>query len=122
MYKRQVQALDAAGNVATGFTGDVVLEIATGPLAGTITTGATVTAVAGEATFGDVRLDSAGTYELRATSSGLTSVVSTSFVITAPVATLGDVAALGAVAKPRVAGIIVMSRPAGLALSRRPAA
>ena len=80
----RVAALDALGNVATGFTGDVTLAIT----AGTGTTGATlsglktVAAVSGVATFSNLSVDLAGGgYTLTATAPGLTTVRSVGFDI-----------------------------------------
>jgi hypothetical protein len=82
----QVTALDAGGNTATGFVGNVTVVIT----AGTGTAGAslggtrTVAAVAGVATFSTLSIDSAGTgYTLTASASGLTPALSASFNITA---------------------------------------
>ncbi len=81
----QVSALDAFGNLATGFTGSVTVAIAsssapTPTLAGTLT----VAAVGGVASFSDLTLDKLGTYTLGASSSGLTGAASASFLINTP--------------------------------------
>ena len=83
----QVVARDFSGQTATGFTGDVTVDIAgvTGvALQGTTT----VTAVGGVATFSDLHVDRSGTsYELTATAAGLPTATSASFDITAGAAT-----------------------------------
>src|SRR2546430_3013996 len=82
----QVTALDAGNNVATGFTGNVVMAIPSNsnPGAGTLSGTKTVAAVAGVATFSDLSINNPGTnYRLRATSSGLTGISSAQFNITA---------------------------------------
>src|SRR2546427_5980 len=82
----QVTALDAGNNVATGFTGNVVMAIPSNsnPGAGTLSGTKTVAAVAGVATFSDLSINNPGTnYRLRATSTGLTGISSAQFNITA---------------------------------------
>ena len=85
----QVTALDAGGNPATSFVGNVSVAIT----AGTGTAGAslggtrTVAAVAGVAVFSTLSVNLAGTgYALTATSSGLTPALSSAFNITAAAA------------------------------------
>jgi hypothetical protein len=79
-----VTALDAQGNTATDYTGNVTVEL-TG---GTGTSGAkllgtrTVAAVAGVATFDNVSVDKSGTgYTMSARASGRTGATSTAFAI-----------------------------------------
>src|SRR5207244_13573867 len=77
---------DVGNNVATQFTGNVVMAIPAGsnPGAGTLSGAKTVAAVAGVATFSDLSINNPGTgYRLRATSSGLTGISSAQFNITA---------------------------------------
>jgi uncharacterized repeat protein (TIGR01451 family) len=64
----------------------VTLEIASGPIGGTILGTTTVNALAGTATFTDIRFTVPGTYTLRAKSTGVLSAVSNSFVISATTA------------------------------------
>jgi hypothetical protein len=85
----QVAALDAGGNPAASFVGNVSVAIT----AGTGTAGAslggtrTVAAVAGVAVFSTLSINLAGTgYTLTATSSGLTPAISNAFNITAAAA------------------------------------
>ena len=79
----QVTARDPSGRTVTGFTGTVTLALANNPSDGTLSGPTTVTAVNGVARFSNLRVDRAGTgYTLRA-SSGVLSVVSNSFNITA---------------------------------------
>ena len=82
----QVTARDAAGQVATSFTGNVTLAITAGTgstgavLAGT----ATVPAVNGVASFTDLRIDQSGRdYRLTATGGGLAAATSALFDIPA---------------------------------------
>ncbi len=82
----QVTALDAGNNVATGFTGNVVMAIPSNsnPGNGTLSGTKTVAAVGGVATFSDLNINNPGTgYRLRATSTGLTAITSALFNITA---------------------------------------
>lgn len=77
-----VNALDAAGAVATGFTGPLTLTIGGGAPVGALLSGTTtVNAVAGVATFGDLRLNKAGTYTLVAAAGSLVPATSSSFQI-----------------------------------------
>ncbi len=86
-----VTALDAGGNVATGFTGQVEMAIDTdasqnhnAKLGGTTK----VNAVAGVATFSNLNINKVGTgYTLAASANGLTSATSTTFNITPGAAT-----------------------------------
>ena len=79
-----VQVLDQYGNlVTTDNTDQVTLGIASGP--GIFTSGATATATvsAGVATFGNLVLDTAGSYTLsESATGGITGLASTSFVVT----------------------------------------
>ncbi|HKC46391.1 MAG TPA: invasin domain 3-containing protein, partial [Gemmatimonadales bacterium] len=82
----QVTAFDVKGNVATGFTGNVTMVIATGTgKPGASLSGTKIkAAAAGVATFSDLSIDSAGTgYELTATATGPSSATSNSFMISA---------------------------------------
>jgi hypothetical protein len=82
-----VQIQDASGNL-TSSTASVTIAIGTNPSAGTLGGTATVSAVAGVATFSNLSIDKVGTgYTLGATSAGLTSATSTAFNITAGGAT-----------------------------------
>ncbi|HET7248809.1 MAG TPA: hypothetical protein VFI79_03115 [Gemmatimonadales bacterium] len=81
-----ITAHDSMGNTVTSFTGDITVLIT----AGSGTSGATlfgtttVSAVAGVATFSDLRIDKAGTgYKLSATASGVAGKNSASFQIIA---------------------------------------
>jgi hypothetical protein len=86
-----VTALDAAGNVATSFTGQIEMAIETdgsqghnAKLSGIMK----VNAVAGVATFSNLRINRTGTgYTLAASATGLTSATSTNFDITPGAAT-----------------------------------
>jgi alpha-tubulin suppressor-like RCC1 family protein len=79
-----IVAKDDAGNVATSFTGAVALSIGAGPGGATLAGTATVAAVAGVATFGDVSINTVGArLTLRATSGQLTPASSDAFDVTA---------------------------------------
>ncbi len=79
----QVTATDQFGNIATGFTGNVSIAIGTNPAGGTLSGTTTVAAVAGVATFSNLRIDRAGAgYTLVASAIGLPGSTSTSFTIT----------------------------------------
>lgn len=81
-----VQARDGSNNVATGFGQSVTVAIATGPSGATILGTPTVTASLGVATFTNIRFDKAGSYTLSFSSSGVPSVISTSFTVSAAAA------------------------------------
>jgi protocatechuate 3,4-dioxygenase beta subunit len=80
-----VRLLDASNNV-TGSRAVVTLTIASGPTGGTLSGTTSVTAVNGIATFANLVLTKAGSYTLKAASTGLKSVTSASFTITAAAA------------------------------------
>ncbi len=83
-----VEALDAGGNLVTAFSGSVTVGVQTGP--GTIGGIVTVSAFGGIATFSGLTLDTAGTYTLVTTSTGLTGATTTSITVQAgPVSQLG---------------------------------
>src|SRR5439155_1490721 len=76
----QVPALDAQGNPATGITGNVTIAIGANPGGAALSGSASVAAVAGVATFGDLSLNRAGTgYTLTASATGPTGATSTPF-------------------------------------------
>ena len=78
----RVTALDALGNVATGFTGLITLAIGTNPAGGVLSGITAVPAVSGVAIFTPLSIDKAGIgYTLAATAAGLTGVTSTAFTI-----------------------------------------
>jgi len=79
-----VQIQNPNNSVATTSTAAVTLAIAANPGGGTLSGTLTVNAVAGVATFNNVKIDKAGTgYTLTATSGSLTSATSSTFNITA---------------------------------------
>jgi hypothetical protein len=81
-----VTAVDAQGNVATGFAGAVTLAIGTNPGGGTIGGTTTVGAVNGVATFNSVNVNRVGAgYTLAATAGGLAGATSATFDIAAGV-------------------------------------
>ncbi|HEY7686558.1 MAG TPA: Ig-like domain-containing protein, partial [Gemmatimonadales bacterium] len=79
-----VTARDALGNTATSFTGLVSTTIASGPVGGAFTISATpnVNAVAGVATFSNLRLNRPGSYTLQASSGALTPDTTAAFTVT----------------------------------------
>jgi hypothetical protein len=84
----QVTALDPAGNLVPGFTGDVTLSLGSNPGGSTLGGTPTVAAVNGVASFSTLTLDKTGTgYRLTATTTGLSTATSSAFNITAGVAT-----------------------------------
>ncbi|MCY1015011.1 beta strand repeat-containing protein [Pyxidicoccus sp. MSG2] len=79
----EVTALDAKGNLATGFTGSVVVALAANPTSDTLQGTLTVDAVAGVARFSALSLRKVGTgYTLTATSAGLASITTQPFDVT----------------------------------------
>src|SRR5205809_674705 len=84
----KVRALDAFGNVATGFTGAVAIALGSNPGGSTLSGTTPVAAVGGVATFVDLSLNKTGTgYTLTASASGFTPGTSTAFDITPGTAT-----------------------------------
>ena len=78
----RVTALDAQGNVATGFVGNVTLAIGTNPSGGALAGVTTVAAANGVASFAGLSINLAGVgYALRATAAGLTQAFSAAFNI-----------------------------------------
>ncbi len=83
-----VAAEDASGNVDTGFTGYVTLELASNPHGSTLGGDAGIYAVNGVATFRHLTLNKAGSgYVLQAVADGLPIVDTTSFTVTPAAAT-----------------------------------
>ncbi len=78
----QVTAQDALGNTATGFSGTVALAVGANPSGGVLSGTTTAAAVAGVASFADLRIDSAGAgYTVAATASGLAPATSVPFQV-----------------------------------------
>ena len=78
----QVTAEDAGGNIVTSYAGNITIAIGSNPGAGTLTGTKTVAAVAGVATFSNLKISNAGNgYTLTATAAGLTSATSALFDI-----------------------------------------
>ena len=98
-----VTAYDPFGNVATGFVGLVTAAIGANPPGGVLSGTLQATAVAGVATFGDLRINAAGSgYTLVASAAGVADGVSEAFDIAAQHAILLDVSGL---ANPTTAGV-----------------
>jgi len=84
----EVTVLDAQGNTATGFSGNITVAIGTNAGGGTLSGTTSVGAANGVATFSNLRIDKAGSgYTLAASASGLTGATSNSFDITPGAAT-----------------------------------
>ncbi|HJR54260.1 MAG TPA: invasin domain 3-containing protein [Gemmatimonadota bacterium] len=78
-----VRVVDNTGATITSFTGNVTLAIGSNPGGGTLSGTTTVAAVAGVATFSNLRIEQAGAgYTLAASASGLTGATSAAFSIT----------------------------------------
>jgi hypothetical protein len=76
-----VVASDSLGSVNEAFSGVVTVALATNPTGASLSGTTAVRASDGLATFGDLSIDRAGTYTLRASASG-SSVTSSPFTIT----------------------------------------
>jgi hypothetical protein len=80
----QIVAQDDAGTTVSSFNGAITVALGTNPSGGTLSGTTAVIAVNGVATLPDLSIDRVGSsYTLRATATGLTSVISTAFNITA---------------------------------------
>jgi hypothetical protein len=78
----RLTALDAQGNVATGFSGNVTVAVGTNPSGGGLGGTTTVAAVNGVAVFSGLSISQAGAgYTLVATASGVTAATSVAFTI-----------------------------------------
>ena len=84
------RALDAQGNLATGFTGSVHIALAANPGGATLSGTTTLNALSGVATFTDLTLNRSGAgYTLTVTTTGLTAATSSAITVTAgPVSAL----------------------------------
>ena len=78
----QVAASESLGNVDTTFTGVITVALASNATGAGLHGNTAVRASNGVATFTILSVDAAGTYTLRATASGASSVTSSAFVIT----------------------------------------
>jgi hypothetical protein len=83
LFGLTVKAFDRFNNPATGFTGTVTVGIQSGPAGAALGGPITQTAASGVANFGNLFLDTAGTYTLVVTSPGLNTVVTQSVTISA---------------------------------------
>ena len=82
----RVDAQDVFQNHAAAFTGDVTVAIGANPGGGALTGTTTVAAVAGSATFTDLRIDRPGAgYTLVASATELSSAMSATFGVASPV-------------------------------------
>ncbi|WKW13206.1 Ig-like domain-containing protein [Pseudogemmatithrix spongiicola] len=75
-----VEVVDAFGNRVTGFTDPITIEIYSDPAPAIFGT-TSFAPTAGLATFSDLRIEAAGTYQLRASAAGLPDSLSASFTI-----------------------------------------
>ncbi len=78
-----LEVRNSDGTLASGATNAVTLEVATGPVGGTILGTTTVNAVNGTATFSNLSFSVPGSYTLRAKATSLLSVISNSFTVSA---------------------------------------
>jgi len=77
---------DRYGNAVTAATAGITVSIGTNPGSGTLSGSTTLGVIAGVATFGDLRIDTAGLgYTLTARSPNLSSATSNAFTVTTPV-------------------------------------
>jgi hypothetical protein len=84
----RVAALDALGNVVTGFVGSITVAIGTNPVGGVLSGITTVPAANGVAIFAGLSIDRSGSgYTLVATATGVTGATSAAFDIFASSAT-----------------------------------
>ena len=83
----KVGVSDAGGNVVVGSSANITLALAGSPAGATLGGTTTQGTAAGIATFGDLFIQKAGTYQLLATSGALTAATSVSFDITPAAAT-----------------------------------
>jgi large repetitive protein len=74
LFGLTVEAFDQYNNLATGFTGTVTLAIKTGPSGAVLGGPTSVAATGGVVNFANLFLDTAGSYTLSVSSSGLTTV------------------------------------------------
>jgi len=96
------RALDAQGNLATGFTGSVHIALAANPGGATLSGTTTQNALAGVATFSDLTLNRSGAgYTLTVTTSGLTAATSGAITVTP-----GPVSALQSTVSANPASIV----------------
>ncbi|MBI4422035.1 MAG: Ig-like domain-containing protein, partial [Gemmatimonadetes bacterium] len=78
----EVAALDALGNPATGFSGEVTVAIGSNPGGGRLAGTTVVAAIAGAASFADLSIDKAGSgYTLTAGATGLAGATSGAFAV-----------------------------------------
>ena len=104
----RVAVVDGGGNVVTGSTASISLAFGNSPQGAVLGGTTTVNAVAGQATFGDLSVDLAGTgYTLTASSAGLGGVTSSAFDISA-----GSAAALAFTVQPTNTGAGAAIMPA----------
>jgi hypothetical protein len=80
-----VSAEDNSGNVDTSFQGQVTLSLSSFPSGATLTGTTMVNAVNGVATFPNVFLGPAGTFELDASASGVSEVTTGQIIVQAPI-------------------------------------
>jgi hypothetical protein len=78
----QVGAIDSLGGVDTTFTDGITVTLGVNSTGAALSGTTTVRAVSGIATFGNLTVDQAGTYTLRATANGASAATSVPFAIT----------------------------------------
>ena len=88
-FSMVVYAEDPYDNIDTNFTGAVTASLANNATAtwiGPVTVNAVNGVASGVATFSNLMIDTAGTYQLKVTNTGLTSVTSSTVTVTAATA------------------------------------
>jgi sugar lactone lactonase YvrE len=90
-----VDAEDTYGNPVTDFSGDVTIQVASGPAGASLGGTLTEEASGGVASFPDLTLNQIGTYTLTAASGTLTTATSKSFSVTAAAAAVTITTAAG---------------------------
>jgi hypothetical protein len=78
----QVIATDSTGAADATFNNSVTVSLATNPTGAVLGGTTTVRAVRGVASFGTLNVDRVGSYSLRASASGASSVTSQTFTVT----------------------------------------
>jgi VCBS repeat-containing protein len=78
----EVVARDSLGSTDSTFSGSITISLASNPTGASLSATTVQRAVKGNASFGDLSLDKAGTYTLQASASGAAAVTSTALTIT----------------------------------------
>jgi hypothetical protein len=111
----QVEARDAFDNLAIGYNDQVLLNVATGPVGGSLSNNST-SAVGGIATFTGMTVSTAGVYTLGASATGLTGATTNAFTVAGAPATelvFTPVPGTGTIGQSLAPAITVEARDAG---------